>query len=328
MWFKNLQLYRFTKPFELDAATLGQQLEQHSFVPCGSQDSTRSGWVPPLGRHGSEFVHSTNGYLMICSKRQDKLLPPAVINEALEEKVLQIEEHEARSLPGKERRSLRGEVIFSMLPKAFARSSLHYAYISPRDNLLVVNAASAKRAEELLQELRDALGSLSVIPLVSKKLPIDVMTRWVESGHPGQEFTLGEECELRDNADISCVIRCKNQDLATAEIVNHLKTGMHVSKLALNWQQRIECVLDEKLIIKRLRFSDLVQEQANEIEAKDVATQFDVDFSIMALELSGFFEALVSAFGGKDASESAHTILPEGGVRVPGPGAYISGPAV
>ncbi len=84
MWFKNLQLYRFTRPFELDAATLGQQLEQHSFVPCDSQDSTRSGWVPPLGRHGSEYVHSTNGYLMICSKRQDKLLPPAVINEALE----------------------------------------------------------------------------------------------------------------------------------------------------------------------------------------------------------------------------------------------------
>ena len=91
MWFKNLQLYRFSKPFELDAATLGQQLEQQEFVPCGSQDTTRSGWVPPLGRHGSEFVHATNGYLMICAKRQDKLLPAAVINEELEEKALEIE---------------------------------------------------------------------------------------------------------------------------------------------------------------------------------------------------------------------------------------------
>jgi recombination associated protein RdgC len=307
MWFKNIQLYRFTKPFELDAETLGRQLEEHSFVPCGSQDTTRSGWVPPLGRHGSEFVHVTNGYLMVCSKRQDKLLPAMVVNEALEEKVLEIEDSEARKLPAKQRRSLKDEIVFSLLPKAFVRSSLQYAYISPKDNLLVINAASAKRAEEMIEDLRSALGSLSVIPLASNHQPIDVLTRWVNSAEPATGFELGEECELRDNADISCIIRCKNQNLAAAEIVNHLKTGMHVSKLALNWQQRIEFVVDEKLIIKRLRFSDLVQEQADEIEADDVATQFDVDFSIMALELSGFFKALMEAFGGEDLARPAST---------------------
>jgi len=80
---------------------------------------------------------------------------------------------------------------------------------------------------------------------------------------------------------------------------------MHVSKLALSWQDRIEFLLDEKLIIKRLRFSELVQEQADEIEADDVATRFDVDFAIMALELSGFFKALMQALGGEDLSQSA-----------------------
>jgi recombination associated protein RdgC len=303
MWFKNLQIYRFTRPFELDAETLGQQLEQQAFLPCGSQDSTRSGWAPPLGRHGSDFVHATNGYLMICAKRQDKLLPAAVINEELEEKALQIELRESRRLPRKERRSLRDEVYFDLLPKAFVRSSLQYAYISPRDQLLVVDAASAKRAEELLQLLRDALGSLSVIPLASKHQPIDVMTRWINGGQGEPGFEPGEECELRDNADISSVIRCKNQDLSSTEIISHLKTGMHVSKLALNWQQRLEFVLDEKLTVKRLRFSDVVQEQASDVEAEDAAARFDVDFSIMALELSRFTEALVSAFGGADTTE-------------------------
>jgi len=312
MWFKNLQLYRFTRPFELDAETLGQQLEEHAFVPCGSQETSRSGWVPPLGRHGSEFVHATSGYLMICCKRQDKLLPAAVVNEALEEKVLQIEDREARKLPARQRRSLKDEIIFSLLPRAFARSSLQYAYVSPRDNLLVVNAASARRAEELIEDLRAALGSLSVIPLASKHQPIEVMTRWVSTGQPAQGFELGEECELRDNADIRGVIRCKNQDLAAAEIVNHLKTGMHVSKLALNWQQRIEFVLDEKLVIKRLRFSNLVQEQADAVEADDVATRFDVDFSIMALELSGFIEALMNPLGGEDLSQAAGDAAPAG----------------
>jgi len=305
MWFKNLQIYRFTQPFELDATTLGQQLEEQAFVPCGSQDTMRSGWVPPLGRHGSEFVHATNGFLMVCARRQEKLLPAAVINEELEQKALEIEAREARQLPRKERRALRDEVYFSLLPRAFVRSSLQFAYISPRDQLLIVDAASAKRAEDLLQDLRDALGSLSVIPLVSKQQPIEVMTRWLSQGSCESGFEPGEECELRDNANVNSVIRCKNQDLAAAEIVNHLKTGMHVSKLALNWQQRLEFVLDEKLVVKRLRFADMVQEQASAIEADDAAAQFDVDFSIMALELSAFIKDLATAFGGVEPVESS-----------------------
>lgn len=303
MWFKNLQAYRFTKPFELSAETLNEQLTEFTFVPCGSQDLSRTGWVPPLGRHGSELVHVTNGYMMVCLKRQDKLLPPAVINEELEEKALAIEESEARKLPRRERQTLKDEIIFSLLPKAFARSSLQFAYISPRDNLLVVNAASAKRAEELLSELRDAVGSLSLIPLTANHEPIEVMTQWVNSGHPANGFELGQECELRDNADIHSVIRGKNQDLAAAEILNHIKKGMHVSKLALSWQERIEFMLDENLVIKRLRFSDVVQDKANEADAEDAATQFDVDFSIMTLELAEFFKALISAFGGEEAQE-------------------------
>jgi len=302
MWFKNIQAYRFTKPFELSAEALNEQLAEFTFVPCGSQDLSRSGWTPPLGRHGSELVHATNGYLMVCLKRQDKLLPPAVINEELEEKALAIEESESRKLARKERHTLKDEIIFSLLPKAFTRSSLQFAYISPRDNLLVVNASSAKRAEDLLSELREALGTLSVIPLTAKHEPIEVMTRWVSSGQPDQGFELGEECELRDNADVKSVIRCKNQDLASSEILNHLKS-MHVSKLALSWQERIEFVLDEKLAIKRLRFSDVVQDKANEIEAEDAAMQFDVDFSIMTLELAAFFKALIGAFGGEEARE-------------------------
>ncbi len=305
MWFKNLQLYRFAKPFEFDAETLGQQLAKHSFTPCGSQDTSRSGWVAPLGRHGSEFVHASSGFLMICAQRQDKLLPAAVVREALEEKVLQIEEREARNLPRKERSSLKDEIVFSLLPKAFVRSSYQFAYISPSDNMLVVDASSANRAEELIDDLRTALGSLSVIPLTSKLRPTDVMTRWVDSGQPAPGFELGKECELRDDVDANGIIRCKHQNLAASEIVNHLKTGMHVSKLALFWQKRIECVLDEKLVLRRLRFSDQVQEQADAVEAEDVATQFDVDFSIMSLELRAFFKDLMSALGGEDLTPPA-----------------------
>ena len=157
---------------------------------------------------------------------------------------------------------------------------------------------SPKRAEDLLQQLRDSLGSLSVIPLTSKHQPLEVMTRWVADGRCESGFEIGEECVLRDNNDVNSTIRCKKQDPTSTEIVNHLATGMHVSQLALGWQQRVEFVVDGKLVIKRLRFADLVQEQASEVDADDAATRFDVDFAIMSLELARFIDALASAFGG------------------------------
>ena len=302
MWFKNLQLYRFTKPFELSPEVLAEQLAQQSFEPCGSQELSRAGWVSPLGRHSEELVHESNGYLMICSKRQDKLLPSSVVNDFLEEQVAEIESNESRKVSRKERASIKEEVIFTLMPKAFVRSSLQFAYISLRDSMLVINASSEKRAEDLIHDLREALGTLPLIPLTAKNLPIDLMTQWVNSGELTDGFELGEECELRDNADVSGVIRCKNQNLRSEEILNHMKTGMHVSKLALSWQERVEFILDEKAAIKRLRFTDLIQEKAAEAEADDAASQFDVDFSIMTLELSQFVQALMSALGGETES--------------------------
>ncbi|MCZ6471352.1 MAG: recombination-associated protein RdgC [Gammaproteobacteria bacterium] len=41
-WFKNLQIYRISHAFELDVTTLGKQLEEYAFTPCGSQEKTRS----------------------------------------------------------------------------------------------------------------------------------------------------------------------------------------------------------------------------------------------------------------------------------------------
>ena len=64
-------------------------------------------------------------------------------------------------------------------------------------------------------------------------------------------------------------------------------------------------MLDDKLTVKRLRFADIVQEQASDSAADDAAAQFDVDFAIMALELTGFIKALTAAFGGTEDLEAS-----------------------
>ncbi len=298
MWFKNLRLYRLTEQWSHTTDELNTALEAFCFNPCGSLDTLRYGFVPPLGRHGSEYFHATNGYVMICAKKQEKILPSSVINEQLEEKALAISEAESRNVGRKERQTLKDEIIFSMLPKAFAKSSMDFAYIAPQENLIIVNASSAKRAEDLLSKLREALGSLRCIPITAKNLPTQVMTHWLQSGNLPAEFELGEECELQASKD-GRVIRCKKQDLTANEMLSHLNSGMFVTKLAITWKEAINCVIDDQLAIKRLKFEDIISDKANDRNPESKAEQFDADFAIMAGELKNFIAALHAAFGGE-----------------------------
>ncbi|MCQ8116031.1 recombination-associated protein RdgC [Methylomonas rosea] len=296
MWFKNLAVYRFTEPFTLDAAALEQKLQQQPFRSCGSHDEFSFGWTAPLGRASDALVHANNGFLMLCGKKEEKVVPASVINEMLQERINEIEEREARKLPAKERSRIKDELIFELLPRAFSFSRKTYAYIDSQGGWLVVDAASAKKAEDMLSQLRKCLGSLPIVPLTATAKPASVMTQWLIDNTSPKDILIEDECELRSPEEEGSIIRCKRHDLALPEIKNHLDSGKQVIKLAMSWAERISFVLDENLAVKRLKFLDLIQEQAADIEAFDEVEQFDADFSIMTAELALFLPRLLELF--------------------------------
>lgn len=296
MWFKNLAVYRFTEPFTLDAAVLEQKLQQQPFRSCGSHDEFSFGWTAPLGRASDALVHANNGFMMLCGKKEEKVVPASVINEMLQERINEIEEREARKLPAKERSRIKDELIFELLPRAFSFSRKTYAYIDSQGGWLVVDAASAKKAEDMLSQLRKCLGSLPIVPLTATAKPASVMTQWLIDNTSPKDILIEDECELRSPEEEGSIIRCKRHDLALPEIKNHLDSGKQVIKLAMSWAERISFVLDENLAVKRLKFLDLIQEQAADIEAFDEVEQFDADFSIMTAELALFLPRLLELF--------------------------------
>ena len=301
MWFKNLAVYRFTEPFTLAADALEQKLGEQPFRPCGGHDEFSFGWTSPLGKTSETLAHAANGFIMLCAKKEEKVIPSSVINEMLQERISEIEEREARKLPQKERGRLKDELIFELLPKAFSFSRKTYAYIDSLNGWLVVDAASPKKAEDLLSLLRKCLGSLPVAPIGGGTIkPAGVMTRWLLSNTSPNDIVIEDECELRSQEEEAAIIRCKRHDLALPEIKNHLDNGKQVIKLAMTWADRLSFVLDENLSVKRLKFLDLIQEQAADIEAFDEIEQFDADFSIMTAELAQFLPRLLELFTAED----------------------------
>jgi recombination associated protein RdgC len=297
MWFKNLLLYRFTSPFELSAEDLEAQLEEHRFTPCGRHDQSRYGWVSPLGDKQTALTHSANGCIMLCARKEEKVLPAAVIRERLNDKIGEIEAKEDRKVYSKEKETLKEDILHDCLPQAFTRSNRVYAYIAPKDGWLLIDSSSAGKAEELMKQLRESLGTLPVVPVQVKASPAIVMTEWLRQASIPQGLELGDECELREPGDGGSVVRCKNQDLLAEEIDVHLNAGKQVVKLGLLWDEQINLVLHEDLSIKRLKFADKLVNESEEASGGDKLAQFDADFALMNMTLQVFIPALLNYFG-------------------------------
>lgn len=298
MWFKNLIVFRLNDEFTYTPEELEELLQEKTFSPCGSQDQSQFGWVPPLGHEGTLLTHATGGYIMLCAKKQEKILPAAVIKDEVEAKVQAIRDSQDRKVSRKERDEIKDEVIHSLLPRAFTRSKRLYGYISPKDQLLIIDTSSRTKAEEFVDGIRECLGSFPVIPPTAKNEPVDVLTHWTQLQEIPEEFAIGRECELSDPLEEGNRIRCKAQDLDAEEVQAHIEAGKKAIKLAVVWQDNLQCVIEEDLSIKRLKFSDMIVEQAESSDAESFAEQFDQDFAVMSLQLSVFLKDLFKAFGG------------------------------
>ena len=298
MWFKNLCLFRIAPPLELDPDTIEHRLADQAFRPAGKLEPSSTGWVAPLGVETAPLVHATGGYLMICARREERILPAAVVREALDARIDEIAEKTGRRIRGKARTDLRDEIVLELLPRAFTRSQRTFAYIDPREGWLVVDAATPRKAEEITALLRKSLGSLPVTPVDVVNSPGAEMTAWLAAGDPPSGFAIGEECDLREPGDDGGIVRVRRHDLDTGEIRKHLEAGKQVTRLALDFEDRLSFVVEDNLLIKRLKFRDVVQDEAAGVQVDSDADRFDSDFAIMSLELAGFIPRLTEAFGG------------------------------
>lgn len=299
LWFKNILVYRLNKEIALSMDELEQQLASLAFTPCSSQDMTRTGWVSPMGDRGEALIHVAGKQVMMCARKEDKILPATVIKQALQDKVEKLEGEQGRKLKKTEKATLKDEVVHTLLPRAFSKFSQTFIWLDLEKQLVIVDSGSAKRAEDNLALLRKTLGSLPVVPLNFNESVELKMTEWVRSGELPAGFTLMDEAELKAVLDEGGFIRCKKQELVSDEIATHIEAGKFVTKLSVDWEDRLQFMLCDDGSIKRIKFSETLREQNDDIDKADFAQRFDADFILMTGELSALIERVTEVLGGE-----------------------------
>lgn len=296
--FKNAILY---KVISLDEGLDGEYcLQQAEFFPCVPSQEKSVGWVPPRGDAHGPMTESVGGQWIMKLMTETKSVPADVINRKTAECCAQIEASRGRKPGKKETRDIKDEVRMALLPHAFSKMAATLVWIDPAAKLLLVDASSQTKADEVVTALVQVMPGLSLSMAVTKVSPTAAMADWLVSQEAPQGFSIDRECELKAYDESKAVVKYGKHRLDINEVKDHIVAGKMPTKLAMTWNDRVSFVLTESLQIKRLSFLDVVFEN----QAKDDAGGFDADVAIATGELCKLIPDLLEALGGEFMPES------------------------
>ena len=299
MWFKNLIVHRLPRDWNATPESLDEQLRAQVFATAASIEESSVGWVPP--REGTDsLVHTVQGQWLIALRQEKKLLPAKVVAQVVRERADQIEAAEGFR-PGRKRmKELKEDVRDELLPRAFSLSSDTFAWIDRANGWLVIDAASAARAETLLEQLGRCVQGLAVRPLKVTGSISGSMTAWLLSDEAPPGFSIDQDVEFKARGG-KATVRYANQTLEREEILRHTEAGKECTRLALTWTNRVSFLLTDRLEVRRLRPLDVLQEAAGSAGEVGADERFDADFALMTGELVRLLDDLVDALGGEAA---------------------------
>lgn len=292
--FRNAIAYHLPTGWPWSASGTAEPLMRRTFQPCSPSQTESSGFVSP--RDQAELCHEVHGRYLVCFQVEEKLLPAAVVQEYVDLRVEDIEREQGYRPGRKEIREIKESVTHELLTQAFTRKRQTFAWLNRSRGLLIVSAASANRAEEVIDAMREALDNMPVALLQPAMSPSSAMTSWLASDEAPYEFTIDQDCKLVSSAESRAAVSYTRHNLDAEEIRHHIQQGKQAEHLGLTHAERLSFILGNALEMKRITLLDVAIEQASESDSEQ--DHFDASFLIEAEEIEKTFVSLLAAHGG------------------------------
>jgi len=301
MLFKNLFVYRLPTDWSWTAGELETRLAGHVLRPCGHFDMLTRGWQPVT--KGGRLLHTVGQHHMLSLGTNQKLLPASIIRQLAEERAEAQASEQGFPVGRKQMRDIKAQVADELRARAFTRRSTTRAWMDSRNGWFVIDAAGAPRAESVLETLVATLDSFVPAPLEGARSPHVFMTSWLMHGDAPSKFGIDDDLELRAPDGSKSSVRYVRHPLDGKDIRSHLAAGKHPTRLGFTWNGRVSFVLTDKLCLKRIDFLEVGKDHTD-AEEVDPAEQFDIDFAVMAGELSALLTDLAHIIESPQSAEN------------------------
>lgn len=294
--FKNALVYRIDQWEPPTQPDIESRLEASRFAECGPTQPEAAGWVEPRGEKHGVLLESVGGQLILKLCTESKPVPGGVIRQQLEARLDKIEAETGRRPKGKAKRELKEQIVHDLLPRAFAKRSTTLVWIDLAAKLVLIGAASSKKADAVVTRLVELFGGLRLAPLQTALSPATAMSAWLSDKEAPRGFSIDRECELKQPDSEKAAVRYARHTLDIDEVGEHIRQGKLPTQLAMTWNSRVSFVLTEALALKKIKLLDVVLENTGPAGSADGG--FDADVAITTGELRLLLPDLIEALGG------------------------------
>jgi len=293
--FRNVRYYRFEGNWPGTEDAVSAELATSEFRPCGPLSKRSSGWVAIDPHAGELLARRVNGADLIRLRSQSRVLPPAAINEALEARIEEFRGRMGEDPTPREKRRLKAETRDELLTKALLKSDRTWGYIDPAEKVIGIDAAQATTCERFLSYLREPFDDLNVKPLAYNEPVAALLTRIVLGNAPAR-FNVGRECRMHDASDTRAVVRWTDFDLTDRAIRNLVADGMHLTHLAIEYDNVLSCVIDQHGVLTKLKL--LGADDADTQADSEPLARLDAEFVLLTGTLRQLLGDLQKLLGG------------------------------
>ena len=254
-----------------------------------------SGFVIASPDYGT-FTRKAGDFTEFRLRTDTKILPASVVNDATAEKAKEIEAMQGYKPGRKQTKEIKEAATLELLASAFVKTHITRGWFDST-GWLVIDTASASKAEAVLDALRSALDEFPVRFWRTHREPELSMSEWVEMRHPPEGMTIDDRVKLADHdgGTVSVV----NRDATSAEVIQLItEGGAVVSELALTLEGAVSFVLANGTL-KRLAYLDIQEEAKGDPLSQEEEANADLILSgdavrkvVVALtaELGGLME--------------------------------------
>jgi len=301
--FKNVMAYRIGADWTTSLTQLEEALETARFVECSPSQDKSVGWTEPRGQAHGPLVESIGGQWILKLQIETKAVPGAVVRRKADERIQEIETTTGRKPGKKESREIREDIVHALLPLAFSKQSSVMVWFDMEARLMMTDAASQGKSDEVITALVRVLDGLPLTLLQTTVSPQTAMAQWLLAQSDDElppAFSVERECVLKSANEDQAMVKFTRHLLATDEVRKHVIEGKLPTQLALSWEGKASFVLSETGVLKKVTYLDGVMGETGDKEDK-----FDADALLSTGLLGPLLADLVEALGGEMKFASA-----------------------